>query len=74
MTDPVLPPGTPARLKRARIFRYRPGLWVVIARNYGTYPASTWRAAMDVVSPPSREYCGRGLCAYLEGHEGKCGT
>lgn len=20
------------------------------------------------------DYCGRGLCAYLEGHEGRCGT
>lgn len=40
--------------QRVRIFRRRPGMWVVIDINYATYSASTWRRAMDFVCPPSR--------------------
>jgi hypothetical protein len=28
-------------------------MWIVIDRDYATYSARTWRAAMDLVSPPA---------------------
>lgn len=40
---------------KVRIFRYMPGMWVIIDTNYATYSASTWRSAMDSVSPPARK-------------------
>lgn len=38
-------------LRRPRIYRRRPGMWVVIDTNHATYSASTWRQAMDFVCP-----------------------
>ena len=40
-------------MSRPRIFRLRPGMWVVIDTNHATYSASTWRQAMDFVCPPA---------------------
>lgn len=42
--------------------------------EYGKQIAVLERRLANTPAPPSADYCGKGICADLEGHEGECST